>query len=133
MTASALVTTGLRLSGISTLKQPPKKPQAASQPAITAVSVWAWVNHTNMCRLSTAVKISACTRRLFPVSGSRMNPIWAKSIWHSTPGSPSTTRTVVVVTRKPQRSTANRCSVRYGTRTPCLTRSSSIFTMLNES
>jgi hypothetical protein len=79
------------------------------------------------------VKISAWTRRFFPVSRSRMNPIWAKSIWHSTPGSPSATRTVVVLTRNPQRSTANRCSVRYGTRQPCRASSSSIFTMLNGS
>jgi len=31
-----------------------------------------------------------------------------------TPGSPSLTRTVVVLIRNPQRSTANRCRVRYG-------------------
>lgn len=53
-----------------TLKTPPKKPQAASQPAMTAVRAWEQVNHTNMCRERTAVKISACIRRCFPVSGS---------------------------------------------------------------
>ncbi|MGH3372092.1 MAG: hypothetical protein ACRDPR_19070 [Nocardioidaceae bacterium] len=62
-----------------------------------------------------------------------MNPIWAKSIWHSTPGSPSTTRTVVVLTRNPHRSTANRCNVRYGTTHPDRASSSSTFTMLNGS
>jgi len=41
---------GLMLSGISTRKMPPKKAQAASQPAITASSVWRKVSHTNMCR-----------------------------------------------------------------------------------
>ena len=32
------------------MNAPPKNPQAASQPAITAVRVWENVNHTNMCR-----------------------------------------------------------------------------------
>jgi len=40
LTASAWVTTALRLSGIKTLKMPPKKSQAASQPAIIATRVW---------------------------------------------------------------------------------------------
>ena len=79
-TASACVTTALRLSGIRILNTPPKNAHAASQPAITATRVWEYVNHTNMCRERTAVKINACTRRRLPVSASRMNPIWAKSI-----------------------------------------------------
>ena len=86
-----------------------------------------------MCRLTTAVKINACTRRCRPVSASRSSPSWAKSSWHSTPGSPSTTRTVVAPTRNPHRSTANRCSVRYGTTTPRRASSSSIFTIDNGS
>ena len=80
---------------ISTLNTAPKNAHAASQPAITAVCVWEYVNQTNMCRLSTAVKIRQCTRRRRPVSGSSSKPSWAKSTWHSTPGSPSATRTVV--------------------------------------
>ncbi len=84
-----------------------------------------------MCRLTTAVKISACTRRFFPVCGSTMMPIWAKSIWHSIPGSPSLTRTVVDLPPNPHRSTANRCRVRHGTTHPCRASSSSIFTIDN--
>ena len=57
------------------MNTPPKNSHAASQPAIIATNVWEYVNHTNMCRDTTAVKISACTRRFFPVSGSVMNPI----------------------------------------------------------
>ncbi|MDV6286761.1 hypothetical protein [Rhodococcus jostii] len=53
-----------------TLKTPPKKVHAASQPAITAARVCEYVNHTNMCREYTAVKINACTLRRRPVSGS---------------------------------------------------------------
>lgn len=68
-----------------------------------------------MCREYTAVKIRACTFRPRPVSGSVMVPINAKSIWHSTPGSPSATRTVEAFTRYPHRSVAKRCNVRYGT------------------
>ncbi len=45
----------------------------------------------------------------------------------------SASRTVMFRTRKPHRSTANRCSVRYGTTTPCLASSSSIFTIDNDS
>ena len=86
-----------------------------------------------MCRLSTAVKINACTRRLLPGLRVSSSPSWAKSSWHSTPGSPSATRTVVVRTPNPHRSTANRCSVRYGTRTPRRASSSSIFTIDNGS
>jgi hypothetical protein len=40
LTASASVTTALRLSGTSTLNAPPKNAHDASHPAITAVSVW---------------------------------------------------------------------------------------------
>lgn len=86
-----------------------------------------------MCRDTTAVKINACTRRRRPVSASRSKPIWAKSIWHSTPGSPSATRIVVVFTRKPHRSTANRCSVRYSTTHPERASSSLVFTIDNPS
>jgi hypothetical protein len=82
------------LSGIRTLNTPPKNPQAASQPSMTAVNVWENVNHTNMCREYTAVKINACTTRRRPVTLSNSMPIRAKSIWRSTPGSPSTTGTV---------------------------------------
>ena len=76
------------------MKTPPKNRHAASQPATIASSVVANVNHTNMCREYTAVKINACTTRRRPVSGSGIKPILAKSIWHSTPGSPSATGTV---------------------------------------
>ena len=40
LTASASVTTGLRLSGTRTLNTPPKNAQAASAPAMTAARVW---------------------------------------------------------------------------------------------
>ena len=86
-----------------------------------------------MCRLSTAVKINACTRRAFPVCGSTNRPSCAKSSWHSTPGAPSATRTVPGLTRNPHCATANRCNVRYGTRTPRRASNSSIFTTLNGS
>ncbi len=39
-TASALVTTGFRLSGTMILKTPPKNAHASSQPAITSSTVW---------------------------------------------------------------------------------------------
>ena len=54
------------LSGIRTLKTPPKNRHAASQPSMSASSVWENVNHTNMCREYTAVKINACTTRRRP-------------------------------------------------------------------
>ena len=76
------------------LEQPPKNAHAASHPAITASSVCENVSHTNMCREYTAVKINACATRRRPVAGSWTRPIRPKSIWHSTPGSPSATRTV---------------------------------------
>ena len=101
---------------MSTWKQPPKKVQAASQPAITAVRVWEWVSHTNMCRLRTAVKISTCTARFFPVTGSRSSPSRAKSIWHSTPGSPSATRTVGRL--DPERAALDREPVQRAVRHP---------------
>jgi hypothetical protein len=82
-----------------TLNTPPKNAQAISHPAITAASVWVYVSQTNMCREYTAVKISAWTFRSRPVSGSVIVPIRAKSIWHSTPGSPSFTGTVVALVR----------------------------------
>jgi hypothetical protein len=44
------MTTGVRLSGINTLKTPPNQAQAASQPAITVLSVWVKDSQTNMCR-----------------------------------------------------------------------------------
>lgn len=56
---SAVVTTGLRLSGINTLNTPSKNCHAASHPAITAPVVCVNDNHTNMCRENTAVKINA--------------------------------------------------------------------------
>jgi hypothetical protein len=51
------------LSGISTRKTPPKKPHAASQPAIIASSICENDSHTNMCREYTAVKINAVSCR----------------------------------------------------------------------
>ena len=80
LSESALGTTGVILSGISTLNTPPKNRHAASQPAMIASSVWENVNHTNMCREYTAVKISACTTRRRPESVSKIIPIRAKSI-----------------------------------------------------
>src|SRR5664279_1931402 len=62
-----------------------------------------------------------------------MKPIWAKSIWHSTPGSPSNTRIDVPRARKPHSSDANRCNVRYGTIVPDRVSSTSIFTTDNPS
>ena len=38
------------LSGMTTLKTPPKNAHAASNPAITAARSWRKVSHTNMCR-----------------------------------------------------------------------------------
>jgi len=82
-----------------------------------------------MCRDSTAVKIKACTFRRRPVSASVMKPICAKSIWHSEPGSPSSTRRVVPRARNPHSSAAKRCNVRYGTDVPDRVSSTSIFTI----
>ena len=81
-----------------------------------------------MCLENTAVRISACTFRRRPVSASVMKPMCAKSIWHSTPGSPSSTRTVVRVGRNPHSAVANRCNVRYGTLVPDRANRSSTFT-----
>ncbi len=106
LVGSASDTTGLRLSGITTLNTPPKNSHAASHPAITAVSVWVNVSQTKVCRECAAVKINACATRRRPATGSQINPIRAKSIWHSTPGSPSATRTVTPCRPAPQRSTA---------------------------
>jgi hypothetical protein len=94
LTELVWATTVLMLSGIRTLKTPPKNLHAASQPSMTAANVWENVNHTNMGREYTAVKINACTTRRRPQPESNSMPIRAKSIWHSTPGSPSTTGTV---------------------------------------
>ena len=81
------------LSGMKTLKTPPKNAQAASQPSMTAVRVWENVNHTNMCREYTAVKINACTTRRRPVRRRTACPSGrSRSALH--PGSPSTTGTV---------------------------------------
>uniref|UniRef100_UPI001C59041F hypothetical protein n=1 Tax=Candidatus Mycobacterium methanotrophicum TaxID=2943498 RepID=UPI001C59041F len=44
---SALGTIGVMLSGINTLKTPPKNAQAASHPAMIASSVWLNASHTN--------------------------------------------------------------------------------------
>ena len=73
------------------------------------------------------MKISACTP---PPAGARVDqhPQVPKSIWHSTPGSPSATRTVAAVRPKPHRSTQNRCKVRYGTTTPRRSSSTAFFT-----
>ena len=56
-------TTGLRLSLTSTLNMPPKKPQAASHPAITAAVVCENVRYTKQYRDTTAVNTSACSFR----------------------------------------------------------------------
>jgi hypothetical protein len=74
LTASGRVTTGFRLSGTNTLNTPPKNTHAASQAAITAANVWVWVNQTNRCRDTTAVKINTFTLRCRPVSGSTGHP-----------------------------------------------------------
>jgi hypothetical protein len=96
---------------------------------MTASSVWEKLNHTNMCREYTAVKINAWVTRRRPVAGSQTRPILPKSIWHSTPGSPSATRTVVPPPPpNPQHCTQNRCSVRYETTTPRRASRSPIFT-----
>jgi hypothetical protein len=42
----ALSTTAPRLSGMTVLNTPPKKPHAASKPSITAAVVWAKLSHT---------------------------------------------------------------------------------------
>ena len=60
-----------------------------------------------------------------------MNPIWATSIWHSTPGSLSKARIVVSLGRNPHRWTANRCNVRYRTLTPRRVSNCSTLTMLS--
>lgn len=75
LTASAALTTALRLSGPSTLYTPPKYAHAASQPAIAAVSVWEYVNHTNMCRDRTAVKIGPGFTQLAPDRTAAMTPL----------------------------------------------------------
>src|SRR4051812_49910401 len=56
---SALVTTGVKLSGTRTLNTPPNNRHAASHPAITVAVVWVNDSHTNMCLDTTAVKINA--------------------------------------------------------------------------
>ena len=112
-----------------TLNTPPKNPHAASHPAITAASVCENVNHTNMCREYTAVRISAWTLRRRPDSASSRYPMNPKSTCNSTPGTPSATRTVDFAGRYPHRSVANRCNVRYGTTHPCRASNSSIFTI----
>jgi hypothetical protein len=80
LTASAAATMVDMLSGMSTRKQPPKNAHAASHPAMTASNVWEKVNHTNMCREQTAVKINAWVTRRRPVAGSKTRPIRPKSI-----------------------------------------------------
>lgn len=51
-----------------------------------------------------------------PATGLRVEQVahlGAKPTWHSTPGSPSSTRTVVLFGRNPHRSVANRCSTTH--------------------
>jgi hypothetical protein len=74
LTASAAATIAEALSGTRTLNTPPKNPQAASHPAMNAASVWVNDSHTNMCREQHAVKISACTFRCRPDTGSASKP-----------------------------------------------------------
>ena len=69
-TASASATIGEALSEMITLNTPPKNAQAASHLAMNAASVWLNDKCTNMCREYSAVKISACTFRRRPVTGS---------------------------------------------------------------
>ncbi len=95
--------------------------------------VWLNDSQTNMCREYTAVKISACTFRRRPVTGSVSMPIYPKSSWHSPPGSPSATRTVAALRPYPHRSAQNRCNVRYGTVTPCRSSSTPILTTVSSS
>ena len=85
------------LSGITTAKIPPKNSQAASKPSMTASVVWVKVSHTKQWRRQQGVKISACRTRRRSVSGSDIRPMRPKSTWSSTPGSPSATRTVVLL------------------------------------
>jgi len=66
LTASALATTGLILSGTTTAKTPPKNVQAASHPAMTSSSVSENVRYTNMYREKQAVNTSACSLRRRP-------------------------------------------------------------------
>src|SRR5262249_43366567 len=99
--ASARSTIGAMLSGITTANTPPKKRHAASQPSITASVAWRNVKHTKQCRVNTAAKINAQHTRRRPLPGSGTRPIRPKSIWHSEPGSPSATRTVVVHLERP--------------------------------
>ena len=65
-TASALVTTGFRLSGTRILNTPPKKIHASSQPAITSSTVWENVRYTKQYRENTAVNTSARSSRRRP-------------------------------------------------------------------
>jgi hypothetical protein len=126
--ASALVTTGDRLSGMRTGNTPPKNDQAASSPAMTSLVFWPNVSQTNMWRDHTDTTMSAWTTRLLSVWGSNMMPIRPKSAWSSEPGSPSATRTVVVLERPaPHRCAQKRWSVRSGTVTPRRASKSPIF------
>ncbi len=65
-TASALVTTGLRLSGTRILNTPPKNIHASSQPAITSSTVWENVRYAKQYRENTAVNTSARSSRRRP-------------------------------------------------------------------
>ncbi len=94
------------LSGMTTLNTPPKNAHAASHPAITVAVVCVKLSHTKVCLEYTAVKINAWHTRRRPVSGSGIKPIFPKSIWTSTPGSPSATRTVVPLAERPTPSTS---------------------------
>ena len=123
---SALVMTGVKLSGMRIGNTPPKKAQAASNPAITSLVVWPNVNHTNMWRDHTETTMSAWTTRRRSVWGSKRIPIRPKSVWSSLPGSPSATRTVSFGFPAPHRSEQNRCKVRWGTSMPRRTRKSPI-------
>ena len=77
------------------------------------------------------MKIGAYTLRCRPDTGSASKPRKPKSGWHSVPGSPSATRTVVAAERPyPQGSAQNRC-VQYGTATPCHSSSTPIFTTVS--
>ena len=82
------------LSGMTVRNTPPKKAHAASQPSMTAWVVWVKLTHTKQCRLTQAVKIRAWAARVRSVTGSWSEPMRPKSIWHSSPGRPSATRTV---------------------------------------
>ncbi len=113
---SALIATPFRLSLMTTLKIPPKKIHASSNPSMTSSRRSPKVSQQNMWRLTTEVSTSPLTSRR-GVPGRRSSPIRPKSTCSSCPGSPSSTRTVSRQVPKPSSNTQYGCRVRYGTST----------------